>query len=313
MRKGRLVFWFISLVICVFIILIQKEEEKKIPYEEKKEMKVYCLEEFQDDVKNIIENSSIGDEHKVVFTDSKADAEFILTDTITAADSAYKKLGWTPLVVAFDDTSEEKVKAYEEAEYLEKRESDSTYIIDFQKIIDDTLQGRFEDKIYCPKSDTVEGKLFFDFLLANINDGKYPKNESEMEECLQIANKFLSSDMVFEVNTTEMLKKTMSISNEIYIIFEKDIYDMPGTEYDIEISYPENTVVYEYYYYIQGINELSLKDVINVEKMLEYGNRLENLMYVNDVRYIGHTDAYRIDYYAESDGFSYVEIPLKEE
>lgn len=107
MRKERIIFWIIALVVCTSIIIICKKEENKIPEEEKTPINVYCLEKFQPKIKRIIEKSSIGDTHRVVFSDKKDDAEFVLTDKVLASDSGYEKVGWSPLIVAFDERKEE--------------------------------------------------------------------------------------------------------------------------------------------------------------------------------------------------------------
>ena len=197
MRKGRIIFWIVALVLCTFVIIFCKREENKIPEEEKTPLNVYCLEMFQPQIKNIIEKSSIGDTHRVVFSDKKDDAEFILTDKVLASDSNYEKVGWSPLIVAFDERKEKK-KAYKKEGYL--IEEDSCYTIKFDKIIKDTISGKWKDKIYCPKLDTIEGEIFFDFLLININEGRYPINAVEMKEATEKANEFLNCNNVVPVN-----------------------------------------------------------------------------------------------------------------
>ena len=54
MRKGRLICWIISLVICAVIIFFIKKEESRIPYEEKTQLNVYCTKEFQEETKEML-------------------------------------------------------------------------------------------------------------------------------------------------------------------------------------------------------------------------------------------------------------------
>lgn len=317
MRKGRLLFWIISLVVCAIIIIKYKEEEKKIPYEEKVPMNVYCMEGFQEKVKKIIEESSIGENYKVVFTDNKEQAEFIFADDVTNLNGNYKRVGWTPLIVAFDNNNTaDKIKNYKEAEYLtEVSDSNgkSSYMIDFAKIIKDTIAGNWTDKIYCPNLDTLEGNLFFDFLIININDGKYPENKEKLQECTKKANEFLNNSLVVQLNSIERLKNKKIVTNELYIIFEKEIYSMTDSYYKFNISYPTNTVAKEFYYSSKGEKEKELKELFEQETLISEGNRLQDMLYKERIRTDSHNNAYETNKYKESDGFSYVEIPLKEE
>lgn len=316
MRKGRLIFWVISLVIYAVIIFFIKKEESRIPYEEKTPLNVYCNKEFQKQTKEMLEKSDFGDTHRVVFTDNKDTAEFVLTDRITNKDVGYEKIGWTPLIVAFDNTTKNKVKNYIKEGYLIGPETIYTsYTINFKKIIDSTLSNEWNDKIYCPKLDTREGELFFDFLLVNINSGKYPKNDEELERCTKTANEFLSSNIVIQCDTKERLENKQIVENEIFIIFEKDIHNMSDGNYQFEISYPTDTVLYEFYYCCKGDDEKEIRNAVNKENgIFDSDSKLENIMWLNDARYNRRNKAYfGNNYYKMSDGFSYVDIPLKEE
>lgn len=312
MRKGRIIFWTISLVICAIIILEVKIEESVIPYEEREPTKVYCIDEVKEEIKKIIEDSNFGDTHRVIFTDNKDEAEFVLTDRVTSKDDGYERLAWSPLIVAFDNTTKNKEKSYIKDGYLIEAENSYTYTIDFQKVIEATLEGKWTDKIYCPKVTTREGEIFFDFLLININSGKYPQNSEELEKCTEVANKFLSSKLVLQCDSKEKLKNKTVLENEICIIFEKDIYNMSSDSYDFEISYPTDTVLYEIYYCYKGSNEKELQSIMNKVFFSDYSKLEEVIRYDMSCRFEKHTTV-STSYYRVSDGFSYVEIPLKEE
>ena len=312
MRKGRIIFWTISLVICAIIILEVKIEESVIPYEEREPTKVYCIDEVKEEIKKIIEDSNFGDTHRVIFTDNKDEAEFVLTDRVTSKDDGYERLARSPLIVAFDNTTKNKEKSYIKDGYLIEAENTYTYTIDFQKVIEATLEGKWTDKIYCPKVTTREGEIFFDFLLININSGKYPQNSEELEKCTEVANKFLSSKLVLQCDSKEKLKNKTVLENEICIIFEKDIYNMSSDSYDFEISYPTDTVLYEIYYCYKGSNEKELQSIMNKVFFSDYSKLEEVIRYDMSCRFEKHTTV-STSYYRVSDGFSYVEIPLKEE
>ena len=132
MRKGRLKFWIISFILCAIFIVIYKQKENEIPYEERQPINVYCPQEFQEDVKKTIEESSFGKTRRVIFTDSKPEASFIITDEITKYDVGYKKIAWSPLVVAINDTTKDKIKSYRDNGYLTQS---NAYTIYFDNII----------------------------------------------------------------------------------------------------------------------------------------------------------------------------------
>lgn len=317
MRENRLSFWITSLIICACIIFIyskiQKLESRVLPYEERQTTYIYSPKELQKNLKGTFEMTSVWDDyygntHKITFTDDKNNASLILTDRVTSKDVGYEKVGWTPLIVAFDE-NKKKVKTYVEDGYLIEVDED-TYEIDFKKIISDVESGSWKDKIYYPKKDTREGELFYDFLLSNANDGKYPDSDKEMKEAKETIDSFLSSSCLVESDTVDRLKTVYEIKDSLYIIFEKDIYEMDSSNYKYKISYPTETVVKEWYCCYKGAKGEEIKTQINIS----------SLMSNNRIRTIGSEGAYSATVnsrynikYNVKDGYSYVPIPLKEE
>lgn len=307
MRKGRLTFWAISLIICCVAISIYNKQQNMVPYEQRQVLNVYCREEFKNDLKKMIDESKLGETHQVVFTRNVKDAELILTDEKKASDADYEKIAWTPLIVVFDN-SKEKTREYETEEYLKLN---SSYTLYFGKVIDSVISGTWTDKIYCPKEDTTEGRLFHEFLLITVNDGIYP-SEDQMAACENKVNQFLSSKMVVRANATERLKTKMVVENEMYFVFENEIYNMTSSSYDFDIAYPENTVVKEWYVCYRGSNKDAIREVMEYKGWIDNYPRIFDLMMYKYYRIPEHTQSYNMDEYRESDGYSYVEIPVKE-
>lgn len=313
MRKNRLYFWIVSIVICAIVIVLYKNNENKIPEEEKKEYKVYCTEEsFREEIEKFVKGSSIKDTHRVSFTDNKDEAELIFSDKILSSDIGYEKIGWSPLVIAFD-YSKDKVEFYNEQGYIS--EEDDVYTIQFDKIIEATLEGKWKEKIYCPKLQTRRGELFFDFLLININEGRYPISDVEMQECVKKANEFLQSKVVVQLDSTDRLKSKKNVKDELYITFENDVYEINDENCEYGISYPSNTVVHEWYWKCLGENEKEIREHSQKEKWYTSRNDFYDILYYNHIRSKCCTsfnnDGYKS--YTESEGFSYVDVPLKEE
>lgn len=307
MRKNRMIFWIVSLIICSIMVLIYNKEKNKIPQEEKIPIKVYCdMLELESGVKNIIEDSTLGENNRVVFTKSKSEAEFILTNKISASDTGYIKVGNSPLVVAFDKDS---FKSYEEKNYLTKKKDDS-YIMNFEKIINDVIKDEWDGEIYCPKSDTREGELFFKFLLANLNEGTYPNNENAIQDITKKANDFFSKSNIHQVDVIDQLKNKKSVeAQELYIFFEANLEKFKNNSYKFEICYPNNTVTYDIFYKTQGEKSEDSKNIINTKKW--YNGELtllERLLYDHNIR--AKEQIHDKSYFKISDGFTKIEIPL---
>lgn len=165
MRKYRIIYWVISIIISIIIIEIYNAIKSQIPYEEREPIYVYCPEEFQRGFKDAIEkSSSLKGKNRVIFTENKATAQIILTDTIIKSEvNQYEKVGWSPMIAIIDDSRE---RSYRKSEYISGKKM---YTMDINKIIEDSISGTFTDKIHVPTLDTKEGELFFDMLLININ------------------------------------------------------------------------------------------------------------------------------------------------
>lgn len=309
MRIGRLVFWISSLIICSAIIFVDYKAESAIPYEEKNPINVYCVEEFQEDVKKMLEKSSLGETNRVVFTNNKEEAEFILTDEITVTDTDYSKIGWSPLIVAFDDTTTEVLENYLEKGYmLEKKHK--KYDINFEKVIEAVLANEWTGKIYCPNLNTREGELFYQFLLINVNFGKYPESKEQIESATQKVKDFLKSDVVVKCDTKDRLNKKRKVENELYIIFEKELEGMKKNNYSLEISYPTNTILYEIFCCCQGKHKEEIENVINMNTIWNERKAKDRIMYDYSIRNEYDDLAKGGGKYKEQDGFSYVDIPL---
>lgn len=293
---------------------IYKYENSKLPYQDRENVSVYCDEIFQNKIKEDIEKSSFGKTHKVIFIEDKEKADFVITDKITISDENYERIGWSPLVVAMDNDNK-KIKELKKSKYIVKTEEDG-YEINFKKIINTTISGESKYKIYCPKEDTREGKLFKEFLLITINGGSYPKGDT-LQRCIEKANEFMESDLVIELNSTERLKSNKKVKNELYILFENELINLKSC--DFVLAYPTNTIVHEWYYKI-NINDNEFERVILNKKHWFYSYTLiEEQFTKNQIRCENHTERYDQDVFSAytdykiQDNFSYVDIPLKEE
>lgn len=303
-NNARLIFWGVSFVICIIIILIHNNNKNKISYEKKEPVKVFSEEEFKDDVKDLVEDYSFGKKHRAVFTSNKDEAIFCLTDELDAeSESKYKKVAWSPLVIAMDTS---KKKEYTKAKYL----NDEGYV-EFYPVINAVISGEFKDKIYYPKLNTKEGKLFEDFLIITINNGKYPNNESLLNEVQAKVEEFYSAEVTIETDALEQLKNKQEPKNEWIFVFENELYEeINNSSYKFYLGYPSNTVLHEWYYYCQ--NEDLLK-IIEKTSVWQRNSKIESIFCDTNYRNNTQREAYNVYYgkFDVKDSFTYVEIPAQ--
>ena len=308
MRKSRWIFWGVSLGICFIILFLYDYLTSSTPYDERTPINVCCPEQFQSQVKKVIEkNNNFKKNSRVVFTQDEKEADFVITNKVTKSDTDYEKIGYTPLIVALD---EEKIKEYTKQEYLKKE--NNAYTLNFSKILTDTLQGNYTDKIYCPDLNTREGELFYDFLLITFNGGTYPTKAQDLETYQKKADEFFENACVVQTNTEERIRVRKVLHNEIDFIFENIIFPMVSDDFEFEISYPENTVIYEYFCKFQGKNKELLEKCMYETNFLDNLNSLENIMKENYFRRFNASTYPGSNFYSVSKGFSYIEIPVKE-
>lgn len=150
--------------------------------------------------------------------------------------------------------------------------------------------------------------MFYQFLLINANSGKYPESKEQIESSTKKVKDFLKSDVVVKCDTKDRLNKKRKVENELYIIFEKDLKGIRNQEYKFKVSYPTNTVLYEFYYLCQGEHKKEIVEVIN-KRDWRFEYNIKAIMYNKDIRYENAKNAYS-DYFNEQAGFSYVDIPL---
>lgn len=214
-----------------------------------------------------------------ITTDSK-NSDFIFTTDFSSIDSTkdYSVEGYSPLVVCFKDTKNlnNYLKTTTKKGFLTcnnsskiKNNITDNITCDFNRIIDVVVNGEDwsdlggEDKkitIYCPDINTVDGNLFYKFLLITINNGKYPTDNLVQVE--EKANTFLNSSNVVQTNVVSKIEKlgTSVQENDIYILFESDLLVAAGSNPDICITYPQLTVIKEIYL---QFNNIDIKDGIS--------------------------------------------------
>lgn len=255
-------------------------------------------------------NLTIGDDIK--------NADFIFTSDFNAIDKTkeYETLGYTPLILLLNTKT---AKNLSQDFITQEDDQFNSYTCEFKMVIDAILNnqgwkslGKKDDNriiIYCPKKDTLEAKLFYDFLLITLNNGKYP--EENLEEIKKNADAFLSSKQVVQ---TDVVSKVLNLSgnlneNNIYICFEADLLKARNDD-DFKFAYPSLTVVKKAYLQYNGENGKKLKEIFDHNSFIypiEYGiyatgeYRTYEYPNFNSHNAVGY-------YYNQADGINYYEL-----
>lgn len=259
---------------------------------EKQIILVYCIRSQQEFLKDKLEKFGL----EVKFVENKKGADIILTDEVSEEEKyQYQRIAYTPLVIG---VCAELDRTSELIHYL-SGEKDTCYM---EQLIEDVVQDHFKYSIYCPKGDSIEEKIFYNFLLLTVNKGKYPQNKEQMESAKEKVNSFLEKPNVYRVDMAKWLQEKRKLNfDEVCICYERDLMDMVEAE-KCKMSYPKRTVLYELYYK----NNNKELDFIKEKPLGEEWSYEQKLLYMQD---------YRINDEAIEElqkEFSYVEVPLED-
>jgi len=256
------VFWWVLGVIVAGLFWRVGEYadyQATLPTEaEKQAITVYAPEDMETAFNNALKVANLEETHKIVMVeDNNAN---ICVEYAKQNDADYQKLAFTPFVVAYNTSSNNKKKLAEVKVLLESPYDDDYLEVDFLKIINEAIgEGKWanlnledenELKIFYPGEDTIYWHDFHDFLLVTVNNGKYPKTETEMQKAEETIEKFINSDCTEGVtNFYEQVQRTGGFpTSVIYILTEKDALDICSKQSkNANTYYPTNVVYFNYY------------------------------------------------------------------
>ncbi|MGN1298438.1 MAG: hypothetical protein ACI4UE_00415 [Candidatus Scatovivens sp.] len=238
----------------------------------KTEVAAYVDDEYKQIIEYMTQKKKISKKYNFSFLEDSKESEMTLTSDFDKIDSSkkYSVLGYSPLVFLMKNskdlnnflTSNTKEGFLISESKIKNKETD-VINCNFNKIVDTVIAGGDwsdlggadkEIKIFCPRLDTMEGKLFREFLILSYNNGSKETN-MEIEEKI---NNFFASPNVSQIDVMSKLSKLTSVpENELYVVFESDILQMLfslSVTLDVSFIYPEVTVVKQVYF--QGKNEI---------------------------------------------------------
>ena len=259
MRKGRIIFWILCIIVAFFIGTIEDKF-----FKEKSSVTVYAPEDMESAFTSALKGAGLGDEYRIVITTQKDNAD-IIVDYSKEDDEEYLKFAYSPFIVSYN-ISDDYLKEMKESGLIRKSEyysSNSTYYeIDFKMLVDEVIEeGKWENlgvtdedlttiKIFYPAESTIYWNDFYDFLIVTVNNGSYPETLDELETAEEYAWRFLKSSYTEAVTDfNEQLVRTNGFPiNSFYVFPEKASieYSSDIDEYT-RLFYPTTTVNFNYY------------------------------------------------------------------
>ena len=278
-KKARIIPFCIVFVLSIISFLIYSGI-----YEDMNREKTNITVLTNDDTLEIFEGQfkNKGDFHNYYTYESSSNksSDIVFTTDINSinTDLDYTSKGFSPLVICFRNNKNlnKYLKTNNSKGFLICNNSDKInnndkddISCDFIQIINAVTNSKNwsalggDDKkltLYCPPRDTVNGELFYRFLLVTLNDGKYPENN--LAEITKKADAFYNSPNVIQVNVPSKISKLGDSINEydIYCIFEADLLQIAESNTNICVTYPLLTV--SKHIYLQ-FNKADIKDSIN--------------------------------------------------
>lgn len=305
-RRGMLIFISIVLIVAINGIDIYK----KIQSIEKTKITASVDENLLEGFKAIIDTTSTDKYYELSYSQDTKNSQIIMTSDIENIDKSkdYKIIGHSPLVLVMKESKNLNnfLISYNEKGFLIsdskiKNQGDDKINCDITKVVDAINNGgnwsdlggdeTKEIIIYCPKLDSMQGKLFKEFIVRSYNKGLNESNE-EIENKIQT---FFDSENVIQTdiyNKLELLKDNIS-ENVIFIGFEHDLLRF-YQKYNRELSfiYPEKTLLEYIYVQVNSEDERLHKKLFFKSWLADYPV-IDNMFYSKYYYRFGETGSYR--------------------
>lgn len=268
MKLKRIIIWAISLVIAISVIAFNNYKQNLPKVEQGPNLNnVYNDVEKENIVKSALDNAGASSKKKIKFLSDTDSANCILTKDIEKLNDDENKVtltSYTPLVIVMKNSAD--LQKYKDSGLLisskEINNSNEDEIsIDFKKVIDAVVNGENWStfggeekaiKIIVPEKDSIEGGIFYSFLLATINGGSYPQSDEAISSAKKVADSFYDSPSCVQTeNIIDNLGKISSVNGtDMYVLFEADLMNSTvwsQNKLDMSIAYPTTTVVKHIY------------------------------------------------------------------
>ena len=280
MRKERIFQWVAAVIVAIIFwrLGIYKDYlDTKPPEPEKQKITVNAPEDMQTAFGEALVVAGLNETHEIVMTD-EVNAN-ICVDYAKQNDENYQKIAFSPFVVAYNTSSDCQKKLKKTGVFVESPYDEDYLEVNFMKIINEAIgEGKWANlglkdenklKVFYPSKDSKYWQDFYNFLVITVNDGKYPKTTTEMQNAEEVIEQFLDSEYTEGVNDFyEQVERTGGFpTTAFYVLPEKDALDVCDKQSKAaDIYYPINTVYFNCY--VKG-DEVGKQIIDNLGKTTE--------------------------------------------
>ena len=295
----------LMIFICLAFVLVigGADVVSKIEAIEKKQIEVYVDENLREGFEEVVEFPLIKLYYESSYSENTKNTALTLTTDIEKIDKSreYEIISQSPLIFFMKDAMDfnevsisNNKKGFLLSESKIKTSDNDTITCDFAKVVDAVIgNGKWSELggdetkeiiIYCPKLDTVEGKLFKDFLVRSFNNKK--ESYEEIEKKIQM---FFESENVIQTdvyNKLQMLKDNVS-QYAIFVEFEHDLLNFYNNyNQDFVFIYPQKTILKNIYLQMNSEDETFNKIFLEKYKIIK---DIHNIFYENYYYRLGIT------------------------
>ena len=270
--KARIIVWIVSIIVLVgFVVIPQYNEKRKEVDAQKQELTISCNLQNTNRISNILDsffnkNDELKEKYRFKMMNFSEEGNFdviISTDKSQLADSNdYSILAYTPLITIVDKKDFNK---YIDSGLINHISEDG-FSINFDQIITAVISEENWSSfggddvpitVFYPAENTVEGKLFEEFLLHTL-ENSYPE-EIQSGELSKKVEAFFASPYTHRVNNASENISYSSVDNAIYCIFESDFIELEIYKGTFTVAYPTTTILRNVYFQnkssVKKINE----------------------------------------------------------
>jgi hypothetical protein len=314
-------YWLVLIWLSIVLFEVHLYSGKIITALTKEQtvISVYAPEHMKKAFKAALTDANLNYDYTIKIVKDKELAD-VVVDYNKEDDSSYRKFAFSPYMASMAISDKNKTKAMLKAGTLIQNKYDSDiYDIDLMKVIDEALgDGAWENLglsdngellVMYPATESIYWDSFEEFMLANINNGKYPANVSELEKAKKILNQFMNSNYTDSyTNLNEKYERMGGFNDKVlWLLPESSIYELYGEYSDFTCIYGPAATMY-FNYYMKGQTEIGIQLVNEVSD--SFYAKLKTAGYRNS-EYLSLNASYTSIYY-ERDIYTLIEKTTKE-
>lgn len=247
MVKEKYRYWIIGIVIAFALHFIGGIFAGTPENPNRKTITVNAPTQMQPAFTRTLEKLKMDGDYTIEFTTNKALADFVVSEGKNAEGEL---IAYSPFIALFNWDSDLKNQYVEQGIFVESQISSEEYDFDFKKVIEEIVSSTGSDfKVYYPAKNTNYWDEFYAFLLFTVNDGYYPKNDTDLQKAEEIIEKFLTSKNAEPIDNNNLKRLSGINQHTIYFMTYVDLAELTKNTglNNYRIMYPKAVVYHNYY------------------------------------------------------------------